>query len=259
MQKRHPHNRRPRETVNERLISGRNPVLEALRSAMSIKRIWMRTEARGQVMQQIKQLARRRNIHFEEVDNAVLDRLLKHTDHRGVAMELEERPAQSLADFLRDHKSPKELLLLALDGIQDPQNLGAILRSADICGVDALLMQATASAPLGEVAWRASAGAAAWVPVIQVEELAESLAFLRSQGVTTAGLDEDRGDTPESGHVSRPLALVLGGEGRGLADRVQSELDHYLRLPMRGHVGSFNASVAAGIVMYHFARRQETK
>ena len=239
------------------MISGRNPVLEALRAARPIKQIWMRTQARGQVMQQIRQLAGRQRVPFKEVDNAVLDRMMRHTDHRGVAMELADTVQRDLSAFLKQCANRQELLLLALDGIQDPQNLGAILRSADICGVDAVLLPLRGTAPLGEVAWRASAGAAAWVPVIQVEDLEQSLRELKQESFTIAGLDEDRGQAPESGCVSRPLVLVLGGEGRGLADRVQGELDCFLRLPLKGHVGSFNASVAAGIVMYHFAHKEE--
>ncbi|MDP2361726.1 MAG: RNA methyltransferase [bacterium] len=251
---------RPADGAVESLwISGRRPVLEALRAGLAARRLLLRGPVTGGLLADLRQEARRQGCLVEEVDNAVLDRVMRHTEHRGAALELAPPAERALRRELPEleGRPGARPLLLVLDGLQDPHNLGAAARSAEAAGVLAIVTGRWAQAPLGDAAFRASAGALAWLPVLVAEDLAADLDWLRGRGYCLVGLSEraTRGlfePAPEG-----PLALVLGGEGRGLSQRVREHLDLELRIPMRGRVASLNASVAAAVVLFHLAGREE--
>ena len=232
-------------------ISGRRPVLEALRAGLPARRLLLRAPVTGGMLGELRQAARARACPVVECDNAALDRAMRHTEHRGVALELEplpERPLQSSLPALEvEGRRP---VLLVLDGLQDPQNLGAVARGAEAAGVLALVAGRWAQAPLSDAAFRASAGALAWLPLLLVEDLCEALDWLGRRGYRRVGLTERAERDVFSAQVPGPLALVLGGEGRGISQRVREHLDLELRIPMQGHVGSLNASVAAAVVLF---------
>jgi 23S rRNA (guanosine2251-2'-O)-methyltransferase len=251
---------RPEPLAEFLWISGRQPVREALRAALPARRLWLKRGARGPALDEIRQLAQRAGLRPEEHDNAELDRRLKHTEHRGVALELRPAPLPLLQDWLP--QLPRErrdgLFLLLLDGLQDPQNLGAVARSALAAGVDALVLPPGGRAPLSDAAFRASAGALAWQPLLGCNSLEGALELLGSQGLLRIGVSERGEGSVYDPPPPRPLALVLGAEGRGLSPGVRSRLDLRLRIPMRGPVASLNASVAAGVVLFHLVQPPES-
>jgi len=238
-------------------ISGRHPVLEALRAGLPARRLLLRGPVSAGLLADLRQEGRRRGVMVEECDNAVLDRTLKHTEHRGAALELEAMPELLLHKELPalEEKSARPLLLV-LDGLQDPQNLGAVARSAEAAGVTALVVGRWAQAPMGDAAFRASAGALAWLPVLVVDDVGDGLEWLGARGYRRLGLSERATQAVQDLAPTEPLALVLGGEGRGLALRVRERLDGLVAIPMRGHVGSLNASVAAAVVLYQITGMQ---
>lgn len=238
-------------------ISGRHPVLEALRAGLPARQLLLRGPVKTGILADLRREARARGVPGEEVDNATLDRVMRHTEHRGAALQLEplaERPLERDLAALAEGKTP---VLLVLDGLQDPQNLGAVARSAEAAGVTALVISRWAQAPLSDAAFRASAGALAWLPVLVAEDLAEALHWLGRKGYLRLGLTEKARELPRRPRETGPLALVLGGEGRGLSQRVLECLDVELRIPMRGHVTSLNASVAAAVVLYQLLGEED--
>jgi len=243
---------RDREAESGLWISGRRPVREALRAGLPARRLLLRGPVTGGLLAELRQEARRRGVAVEERDNAALDRALRHTEHRGAALELAPRPERELRRELPALEAGRPRpVLLVLDGLQDPQNLGAVARSAEAAGVAALVIGRWAQAPAGDAAFRASAGALAWLPVLVADDLVPALDWLKERGYTRVGLSEKAERDLFAPAPPGPLALVLGGEGRGLSQRVRERLDVELRIPMRGRVGSLNASVAAAVVLFH--------
>jgi 23S rRNA (guanosine2251-2'-O)-methyltransferase len=233
-------------------ISGRNPVLESLRAGLKAKQLILRTGMGGRMTEVIRHEAERRAVPIKNRTGPELDRMLHHTDHRGVAMQLEPIKLRSLDAFLKDipEKKRASLFFLVLDGLQDPQNLGAISRTAEAAGVDALILPSSARAPLSDASFRASAGALAWMPLLEVPFLEECLKKLGELGMTRIGLEERLGQPIHRAELERPLAVVVGGEGRGLSKSTIDELDVMLKIPMQGRIGSLNASVAAAVMVY---------
>jgi 23S rRNA (guanosine2251-2'-O)-methyltransferase len=238
-------------------ISGRNAVLEALRAELPARTLYLREKGRGQVIDLIKKQTWKNRLRWQEVSSGTIDRLMRHKDHRGVALELEELAIPVFEDWLKDQNDAEGKIqnqfVLLLDGIQDPQNLGAVIRSAEGFGVDAVILPDSAIAPLGDAAFRASAGALAWQKIVRVDSIETALPQLSKAGFSCVGLEEKSGTGLRDTNLEFPLAVVLGGEGRGLSQKVQELLDHKVEIMMHGHIGSFNASVAAGIVLHHFS------
>ncbi|MFA7330677.1 MAG: RNA methyltransferase [Candidatus Delongbacteria bacterium] len=240
-------------------ISGRRPVQEALRAGLPARHLLLRGPVRTGLLAELRREAVLRGVPGEEVDNAELDRVMRHTEHRGAALQLEPLPERSLEQELPALEQARRPLLLVLDGLQDPQNFGAVARSAEAAGVTALVISRWAQAPLSDAAFRASAGALAWLPVLVAEELSEALLWLGRRGYARLGLSERAEKTPADYRPAGPLALVLGGEGRGLSQRVRECLDLELRIPMQGRIGSLNASVAAAVLLFSFGAREEPR
>jgi len=234
------------------IVYGLNPVLEALRAGrVRSLRLAGRADRR---MQEVLQAAAAAGVEVRQVDARELDRTARGAVHQGVVAEVADLPSFDVADLVRDVQGAP--LLVVLDGVEDPHNFGAILRVADAAGVDGIVRQARHSAALDGAAAKASAGAIAHVRIATVVNIARALEELRAGGVWTVGL---AGDAPiEYGQVDLrlPTAVVLGAEGTGLRRLVRERCDVLAAIPMRGHVGSLNVSVAAGIVLYEAVRQR---
>lgn len=252
--------RRPkRDPLNGGWISGRHPVREALRAGLPADRLLLRDKGDSGFVREMRRLAASRKLEVEACDNRILDRTLRHTEHRGVALRLlpQARPVlkSALPELLAREPAP---LLLLLDGIQDPQNLGSVARTAEAVGVSALLLGEADQAPVGDAAFRSSAGALAWLPIWDAGRPEQALDLLGEAGIQRIGLNEKAETLLHEARADYPLVLVLGGEGRGLSQRVRQRLDLELCLPMTGHVASLNASVAAAVTLYQLARERLT-
>ncbi len=209
--------------------------------------------ASGPRIKEIVALAEKLGLPVDRASRAELDKLAP--GNRGVLLEAEEGAAREepdLGSFLLD--PPERSLVIALDHIEDPQNLGAILRSADVFAADLVLSPRKRSAPLGDAAVKASAGAAAYAPLALVPNLAEALRRLKKAGYWLYAADMGGASLPEA-DLSARSAIVLGNEGAGVSRLLRDECDFALSIQMAGHVDSLNVSAAAAVMMYEYRRR----
>lgn len=230
-------------------IYGINPVLEALKARRVTR---LRVSARhDKRMDELVALAGSQRVPIERVDAQALDRAAKGGVHQGVIADLEEPRDYAIADLA----SPASLIVV-LDGIEDPHNVGAILRTCDAAGVTGVVRQTRHSAALDGVVGKASAGALAHVRIATVVNIARAIEELKDAQVWTIGLAGEAEDCYTDVDWTLPSAIVLGAEGTGLRRLVRDRCDRLVRLPMRGAVDSLNVSVAAGVVLYEAVRQR---
>lgn len=236
------------------VIYGKNAVAEALREGQA-ERLLLAAGLRPGQTKELTGLARRAGIPVDVVPRIELDRALKTTQHQGVAAVLPEvEYSDPEAPFALAAERGERPLLVLLDQVQDPRNYGAIIRSAEVLGAHGVVTEEKRSAPLSAVVAKTAAGATSHVPLVQVKNLARYLAELKERGVWIYGASGDATATPDEVDWDRDVALVIGSEGSGLRRLVRDSCDELVRIPMRGRVGSLNASVAAGILLYAVVR-----
>lgn len=245
---------RPQEASENERIAGRNPVMEALRSGAAVDTIYISQESGG--LQEIISLARDRGIPVKMVTDAKLSQLTGGAVHQGVAAEGACGQYVSLEELLQNAANRGEPPLLVLcDGIQDPHNLGAIIRTAEAAGAHGVIIPKRRSASLTLTVGKTSAGAASWLPVARVPNLVAAMETLKEHGVWIYGTDA-AGTSYTETDFTGGTAFVIGSEGFGMSRLVSETCDGMLSLPMRGKVNSLNASVAAGIFLYEAVRQR---
>jgi 23S rRNA (guanosine2251-2'-O)-methyltransferase len=240
------------------LIEGRRPVVEALRAGRPMDRILLAAGAGRAALGELLELARRRGVEVQTVPRSLLDAEARSGAHQGVlAIVAPIRPielTELLAVPLAGREPP---FLLALDGVEDPHNLGALARSAEAAGCHGLVVPRHHSAPLSAVAVKSSAGALEHLPVAEVPNLTRALERLRDAGLWCLGLD---GTAPASlfeiDLADEPVCVVVGGEGAGLRRLVREACDVLVRIPMAGRIDSLNASVAGALALFEVRRRR---
>ena len=239
------------------LLYGVHPVLEVLDGdPAGVLEIWLAESRTGEACRRIESHAHSMGCALHRVPRRTLERLVGKVSHQGVVVRY--RPVeQALLDFdgllAGVHAGT---LLLVLDEVQDPRNLGACLRSAGAAGADALLVPRRRSASLGAAARKVASGASETTPVVPVGNLADALFRLRAQGLRVLGAVPDAPASIFDTDLQGPLAFVLGGEGSGLRRLTASRCDALVRIPMQGGVGSLNVSVAAGVCLFETLRRR---
>jgi 23S rRNA (guanosine2251-2'-O)-methyltransferase len=245
--------------VEDNYICGLHAVLAALKNnPQTVEEIWVSDAREDKRVSSVIQAAHEARVKVHKSPRAALDRMVDGMRHQGVVARLRAAPVrkeQDLDTFLAH--LPAMPLLLVLDGVQDPHNLGACLRSADAAGVHAVIVPREHSAPLSAVARRAASGAVESIPVFQVVNLARTLRALKEAGIWLAGASQDADSDIFHSDLRRPLALVLGGEGKGLRRLTQEECDMLVRIPMAGSVESLNVSVAAGVCLFEAVRQRQ--
>jgi 23S rRNA (guanosine2251-2'-O)-methyltransferase len=234
------------------LIYGINPVLEALR-AKRVTSLRVSPRADQRVSQAIR-LAEAQGLPVRRVTVSDLDRETAGAAHQGVVAEVRLRDTWSVEDLVADAADVP--LIVVLDGIEDPHNVGAILRTLDAAGADGLVRQSRHAAALGGAAAKASAGAVAHAKIAEVVNIARALETLKEAGVWTVGLASDADARYDQIDFTLPSALVVGAEGAGLRRLVRERCDWLVSIPMLGHVQSLNVSVAAGIVLFEAVRQR---
>ena len=235
------------------IVYGLNPVLEALRSGR-VRRLRVGPRGDRRVAEALA-LAKAKGVEIQHADAAAIDRATRGGVHQGIVAEVEDPRDYSLGDIVRS-AAPDPPLLVVLDGIEDPHNVGAILRTVDGAGAHGVVRQARHSASLDGVAAKASAGAVAHVKIATEVNIARAIGELKELGVWTIGLTAGASDTYDRVDFTLPTAIVLGGEGTGLRRLVQDRCDRLVSIPMRGAVESLNVSVAAGVVLFEAARQR---
>jgi 23S rRNA (guanosine2251-2'-O)-methyltransferase len=243
----------------DRVVGGLHPVRELLRARQPVRRLLLAdTRDASPVVEEIRDLARREGVPIDEAGRDRLDARAQGLTHQGVLALAPPFPYAQLAETVaRAEGAGAPLLLVALDGVTDPHNLGSIARTAEAVGAHGLLIPSRRAVGVTPTAEKAAAGALAHLPVVRAANLVRVLQGLKKDRVWVVGLD---GDAPmtiaECGLLAEPLVLVIGAEGRGLARLTAQTCDQTVRLPMRGAVGSLNASVAAGVALYEVVRRR---
>ena len=237
------------------ILYGRNPVLEALRAGRSARKIVIAAAVRPEArLTEILAQARSRDIAVEEVPRQRLDDIAHTEHHQGVAGYFHTRPALTLHDLLDHARSPA--LLVVLDGIQDPQNMGAIARSAEACGADGIVVPRHHAAPLTAAAAKASAGATEYLPVVTVPNLAHALDVIGEAGLWRVGLAGDAVTRYDAADLRGPTAIVVGAEGAGMRRLTREHCDVLVSIPMMGHVESLNAGAAAAVLLFEAQRQR---
>jgi 23S rRNA (guanosine2251-2'-O)-methyltransferase len=237
------------------LICGINPVLEALAAGTRhFDRLLVVKGLRNRRLAEAIRRATRLGIPLRFELRDTLDRLAGGVPHQGVIAIVSARPTLSLEQLVDAAREPA--LLVALDGVEDPRNLGAVLRTVEAAGADGVLTPERHSAGLSEIVARASAGALEHVQVARVGNLVQALEGLKDRGIWAVGLDASGSERWDAVDLCRPVVLVFGGEGRGIRRLVREHCDHLVCIPQFGHVSSLNVSVAVGIALYEAVRQR---
>ncbi len=231
------------------ILSGIHPVAEALKAGRPLERLLVAQGAGGPRLQEIVDLARRAEIPVRFEPRAALDRLAGSAAHQGVVA---LGAAKAYAD-LEDVAASR--LVVALDGVEDPHNLGAIIRTAHAAGAGAVVIPERRAAGITDVVAKAAAGALEHLPIARVTNINRALEDLKKRGFWIYGLDERGSESYDEVEYATPTALVFGGEGAGLHDLVRRHCDALVRILTAGKIASLNVSVAAGVVLFEWKRR----
>ncbi len=245
--------------MSSEFIAGKHSVLEALRSGRTIHKIFVVEGAQKGTLQAIYEAARTAGVLVQTTDRRKCDELAGGTQHQGVVAQVAAYAYAEVDDLLEIAAARHELpLLLILDEIEDPHNLGSILRTAECAGVHGVIIPKRRAVGLTATVSKISAGAAEHVAVARVTNLAQTIDELKKKGVWVCGTDVGANQDLYEADLSLPLALVIGNEGRGIGRLVKETCDFTLRLPMYGKLNSLNASVAAALFMYEAVRQRGT-
>ncbi len=239
----------------DELVVGRNPVREALKGNRPVNKVLLARGITPAVWQEVMQLARERGIPVQPVDRSAIERIARGQAHQGVAAYLAPYAYAEVEDLL---KEGRESFVLALNGIQDPHNLGAILRTADAAGVDGVVIPSRRAASISATVAKTSAGAVEYVRVARVSNIARTLRYFKERGLWVVGAETSGNVEYWKADLRGPICLVIGGEEAGLGQVVRDECDLLVRLPMFGHVNSLNASVAGALLIYEVLRQRRT-
>ncbi|CAH8773233.1 23S rRNA (guanosine(2251)-2'-O)-methyltransferase RlmB [Paenibacillus dendritiformis] len=242
----------------EEYIAGKHSVTEALRSGRTIHKIWIADNAQKHLTQPIIAEAKKAGVIVQTADKRKLDQMAEGVQHQGVVAQVAAYGYVEVDDILARAEAKGETpFLLVLDEIEDPHNLGSILRTADCTGVHGVIIPKRRSVGLTATVSKTSAGAVEYVPVARVTNLAQTMEQLKERGIWLVGTDVSATqDLYETDLFTMPLALVIGNESKGMGRLVTQTCDALLKLPMAGQINSLNASVAAGIFMYEVVRRR---
>lgn len=239
-------------------IYGLNPVLEAIRAGRNIKEVYL-SSSRHEKLSLIEKEIERRKIPVKIVDIKFFNDLFPK-GHQGIAAKGSQKGYIDIDDLLNTPVNKNELpFFLILDCIEDPRNVGAILRSAEAAGVHGVIVQAYRSAGLGAEVSKASAGAVEYVPVSQVSNIKHAISKMKKMDITIIGAEAGSELMPWDIDLSSPVGLVIGSEGKGLRKTVAEKCDFITSLPMKGIINSLNVSVAAGILMFEILRQRTRK
>ncbi len=239
------------------IICGRNPVLEALKSGAPLDTVYISGE--GGILGKIRSMAKDSGAVVKNADTKKLDQLTGGKSHQGVVAIGACAEYVSVEDILEvSRKKGTQPFIIICDEIEDPHNLGAIIRTAETAGADGVIIPKRRSASLNSTVFKTSAGAASWLPVARVSNLASAIDTLKENGVWIYGTDAS-GENYDGVDLCGSIGLVIGSEGFGMGRLIKEKCDFLLKLPMYGKITSLNASVAAGIFMYEAVRQRNKK
>ncbi|GAA5417638.1 putative TrmH family tRNA/rRNA methyltransferase [Paraliobacillus ryukyuensis] len=242
--------------MSEEWIVGKNPVIEALRSGRSINKLFISDQLNKQAASKLENLAKKQGVIVTRVPKQKLDKLVDG-NHQGVAASVAAYAYASLDElFARADQKQEAPFFIILDEIEDPHNLGSILRTADAVGAHGVIIPKRRAVGLTATVAKTSAGAIEYIPVVRVTNIAQTIEELKERHVWVVGTEAEGTEDYRVLEGTLPLALVIGNEGKGISKLVKDKCDWTVRLAMAGKVSSLNASVAASILMYEVYRKR---
>lgn len=242
--------------MNEDIIMGKNPVIEALKSGRDINKILIAEGSQGGQMQQVIGLAKASNVFVQFVPKKKLDQIAEG-NHQGVIAQVAAYQYAELDDLFHAAEKKNEApFFLLLDEIEDPHNLGSIMRTADAVGAHGIIIPKRRAVGLTATVAKSSTGAIEHIPVVRVTNMARTIDELKEKGIWIAGTDAKGREDYRQFDGTLPLGLVIGSEGKGMGRLIRDKCDFLIHLPMSGHVTSLNASVAAALLMYEVYRKR---
>lgn len=236
------------------IIYGHHAVMEALEAGTGNK-LYVQEDLRGKKVDAIKEVARDQKVPISWTSKKKLDEMTQKGVHQGLVLRVSAYAYQTLEDVLAKAESQENPLILILDSLTDPHNLGSILRSADALGVAGVVIPKHRAVGITPVVAKSATGALEHVPVARVTNLSQALTKLKEAGFWIFGTDMD-GTPSHQWNTTGKLALIIGNEGKGISPNIKKQVDEMITIPMDGHVQSLNASVAAAILMYEVYRKR---
>jgi len=249
-----------RERSRERLpiLIGRKPVLEAIKAGESIEKIYLLFGQKGETIYEIKKLARQNKISLTELPSNKFRNISSDSNTQGVVAIKSTQKYFSVEQIIEKAKQSTYPLILILDSIQDPHNLGAIFRTAECAGVDGIIMTIHESATITETVVKTSAGATEHLMISKVANLSQTLDILKENGFWIAGSSLLEAKDYTDPDYKMPLALVAGNEEKGIRQSIQKKCDFLIKIPMSGHIQSLNVSVATGVLLFEVSRKRKS-
>lgn len=242
--------------MNQDYIIGKNPVIEALKSERDVNKILIAEGSQKGQMQQVIGLAKEHNVLVQFVPKKKIDQMVEG-NHQGVIAQVAAYQYAEIDDlFASAEKKNEAPFFILLDEIEDPHNLGSIMRTADAVGAHGIIIPKRRAVGLTATVAKASTGAIEYIPVVRVTNMARTIDELKERGVWIAGTDAKGKEDFRSFDGTLPLGLVIGSEGKGMGRLIRDKCDFLISLPMKGHVTSLNASVAASLLMYEVFRKR---
>ncbi|MBP3953388.1 23S rRNA (guanosine(2251)-2'-O)-methyltransferase RlmB [Bacillus suaedae] len=243
--------------MSQEFIYGKNPVIEALKAGHSINKIWIGEGSQKGQMTKIIQMAKENGVLVQNAPKRKLDQLVDTDNHQGVVASIAAYEYAEVEDlFQLAEERGEEPFILILDEVEDPHNLGSILRTADAVGAHGVIIPKRRAVGLTQTVAKASTGAIEYVPVVRVTNIARTMDDLKTKGIWFAGTDAKGTDDYRRASFDMPMGLVIGSEGKGISRLVKEKCDFLVSIPMVGQVTSLNASVAASLLMYEVFRRR---
>ena len=238
------------------IVVGKNPVMEALRSGQEIDKLLILKDNTDHVLKKITDMAKKQNIIIHSVEKARLEYLADGQVHQGIVALMAPFPYSNLQDILNHAKAKgRDPFIVILDHLTDPHNLGAIIRSANICGADGVIIPNRRSASLTAVSVKASSGAVSHTPIVKVTNLSQTIDELKKKGFWIMSTDM-KGNPYYKADYKGSLAIVIGNEGSGISEKVKKQCDFSVSIPVHGEIESFNASAAAAIIFAEAAKQR---
>lgn len=245
--------------INESIIEGRNPVIEALRAGKSIDKLFILDGCNDGPVMTIKREAKKKDIFVKYVNKERLDQLSETGKHQGVIAYSAAYEYSDIEDiFELAKRKGEDVFVIVLDNIEDPHNLGAIIRTANLAGAHGVIIPKNRAVGLTSTVARTSAGALNYTPVVKVTNISQTIEELKKRGLWFACADMD-GDTMYSLNLTGPIGLVIGNEGEGVSRLVKEKCDFVASIPMKGDIDSLNASVATGVLAFEIVRQRLAK
>ncbi len=246
--------------MDNNIIEGRNPVIEALRSGRDIEKILISKGNKEGSIKKIMAMAKENRVFIQYVDKNKINQISTSGVHQGVIAYVAAYRYHELEEILDAARSKEEdIILIILDEITDPHNLGSIIRTADAVGVHGVIIPKRRSVGLTAAVAKTSAGAIEYVPVTRVTNLSRTIDYLKEQGIWVVGADMDGEKLHYDSDLAGNIAFIIGSEGKGISRLVKEKCDFLVKLPMKGRVSSLNASVAASILMYEALRQRKSR